>query len=103
MTPTPSVMAIGPNILRIYGLSYLLLPFNLFATDYFQSIMKPNLSMFASFSRGTVVSAAMIMLVPAFFGADNLWYSMLITELLVASFSLVHMVRCTRALGCDFN
>ena len=103
MTPTPSVMAIGPNILRIYGLSYLLLPFNLFATDYFQSIMKPNLSMFASFSRGIVVSAAMIMLVPAFFGADNLWYSMLITELLVASFSLVHMVRCTRALGCDFN
>jgi Na+-driven multidrug efflux pump len=44
MTPTAAVLEIAPFILRIYGLSYLLLPFNLFVTYYFQAMMKANIS-----------------------------------------------------------
>ncbi len=98
MTPTPSVAAIGPDILRLYGLSYLLLPFNLFATYYFQAIMKANLSVISSVARGAVISGAMILLLPKLLGAGSIWYAMLITETLVAAYSAYYMLRCTKSL-----
>ncbi len=93
MNPTPSVMEIAPGILRMYGLSYLLLPFNIFATYYFQAIMKSNISVIASLARGLVISGATIMLFPIIFGADSIWFAMLVTELLVAAFGVYYMVR----------
>lgn len=98
MTPTPSVMKIAPGILRAYGISYILLPFNLFATYYFQAMMKAEVSMIASVARGAVVSGVLIMLLPMIAGADSIWYAMLITEILVAVYSAYHMVKCTKAL-----
>lgn len=38
MTPTASVLAVAPGIIRRYGLSFLLLPFNVFSTYYFQAL-----------------------------------------------------------------
>ena len=40
MSPTDSVLQIAPGIMHIYGLAYLLLPLNIFATYYFQSVMQ---------------------------------------------------------------
>ncbi len=98
MEPTSTVLVIAPGILRAYGSSYILLPFNLFATYYFQSLMKPNISMTASLARGAVVSGAMILLLPVMLGADSIWYAMLITELVVALYCCAHMIRCTKSL-----
>jgi Na+-driven multidrug efflux pump len=98
MTPTPAVLQIAPGILRAYGISYILLPFNVFATYYFQAVMKANISMTLSVARGAVVSGAMIMLLPALAGADSIWYAMLVTELLVAAFGAYHMVKCTQKI-----
>lgn len=98
MKPTPSVLEMAPSILRAYGLSYIFLPFNLFATYYFQAMMKPNISMIASLARGAVISGAMIVLLPLVLGANSIWYSMLITEILVTVFSVIYMIRFTREL-----
>lgn len=98
MTPTESVLQIAPGILRAYGISYLLLPFNLLATYYFQALMKAKVSMIASLARGAVVSGALIFLLPVIFGPDSIWYAMLITEALVAAYGAYHMVKFDRAL-----
>lgn len=98
MTPTAAVLAIAPEIFRAYGISYLLLPFNLFATYYFQAMMKANISMVASVARGAVVSGGLIMLLPVIAGADSVWYAMMITELLVAVYGVYHMIKTTRTL-----
>ncbi len=42
MTPTEEILAIAPDIIRSYGISFLLLPFNIFSTYYFQALMKPK-------------------------------------------------------------
>ncbi len=42
MVPTDQVLAIAPGILRTYGLSFLLLPFNVFSTYYFQAVLRPG-------------------------------------------------------------
>ena len=99
MKPTPSVLEMAPSILRAYGLSYIFLPFNLFATYYFHAMIKPNISMIASLARGAVISGAMIVLLPLVLGANSIWYSMLITEILVTVFSVIYMIRFTRELG----
>lgn len=84
MTPTEGVLASAPFILRAYGLSFLLLPFNVFSTYYFQSVMRPSIAFGVSVARGLVVSAALILLLPALLGGQAVWFAMPVTELLVA-------------------
>ena len=98
MTPTPSVLEIAPGILRAYGISYILLPFNLFATYYFQAMMQANISVIASVARGAVVSGGLILLLPLIAGANSIWFAMLITELLVAAYGAYYMIKITRTL-----
>ena len=64
MSPTANVLAIAPGILRSYGISFLLLPLNIFSTYYFQSIMKAGASFFVSVMRGVVISGIMIYILP---------------------------------------
>ena len=101
MDPTPAVLEIAPGILRAYGSSFLLLPFNMFATYYFQALLKPNLSMIVSLARGLVISSALVLLLPVLIGPNSIWYAMLITEIVIAAYCGVYMVRCTKSLVPD--
>ena len=98
MNPTPEVEEIAPAIIRTFGLSYILLPFNVFTTYYFQSVMKPSLSVISSVARGIVVSGAMILLLPVLFDANSIWYAMLLTEILVAIYGVCFIISCTKKL-----
>lgn len=84
MAPTDEIYRITPFIMRSYGISFLLLPFNVFSTYYFQSVMKPAASLGISILRGLVVSGILIWLLPVIAGADSLWFAMPVTELAVA-------------------
>ena len=84
MAPTESVLQIAPMIIRAYGLSFLLLPLNIFSTYFFQSILQPKISLIVSLLRGVVISGILILVLPVLAGINALWYSMLISELFVA-------------------
>ena len=96
MTPTESILEIAPAIIRSYGISFLLLPFNIFSTYYFQALMRPTTSFMVSVARGAVISGVLIILLPAIAPANFLWFAMPITELLVAIYVAYMMVRYTR-------
>ncbi len=76
MAPTPEILAMAPAIIRTYALSFLLLPFNIFSTYYFQAIMKPTAAFIVSVARGLVISGILILLLPILTGADSLWFAM---------------------------
>lgn len=99
MNPTDSILAIAPDIIRSYSLSFLLLPLNIFSTYYFQALRKPVIAFAVSVSRGCVISGVLIMTLPLLAGADSLWFAMPVTELLVAVYAVYRMVSCTRSLG----
>ncbi|WP_208559243.1 MATE family efflux transporter [Marinilactibacillus kalidii] len=84
MAPTEGVLSIAPFIIRVYGLSFLLLPFNIFSTYFFQSTEKPRISFLISVTRGLLLSGALIILLPTVFNANAIWLAMPITELVVA-------------------
>lgn len=98
MTPTQRILEIAPSIIRSYGISFLLLPLNIFSTYYFQALMKPMASFAVSVSRGAVISGLLIYLLPAVAGADAIWFAMPITELVTAAYAVTGMRRFTREL-----
>ncbi len=98
MTPTENVLLIAPGIMRVYALSFLLLPFNVYASYYCQSTLDSPGSMTVSVSRGILLSGALIIVLPLVFGGDSVWWAMPVTELLVAVFASVRMhLRLKRA------
>lgn len=84
MAPTGEIYRIAPFIMRSYGISFLLLPLNIFSTYYFQSLMKPGASFFVSVSRGLIISGILIYTLPLMAGANSLWFAMPVTEAVVA-------------------
>lgn len=98
MTPTEKILAIAPNIIRSYGISFILLPLNIFSTYYFQALMKPATSFAVSVSRGALVSGIFIYLLPAIAGADAIWFSMPLTELIVAIYVIAMIIKYTKQL-----
>ena len=98
MTPTEEILTIAPGIIRTYGLSFLLLPLNVFSTYYFQALMKPFASFAVSVSRGALISGLLIYTLPAMAGADAIWFSMLLTELIVAACVVTLMAKYTAQL-----
>lgn len=100
MAPTEDVYRIAPFILRSYGISFLLLPLNIFSTYYFQSLMKPGASFFVSVSRGLVISGLLIYVLPLVAGGNSIWFAMLITEIIVAICVIFLIRKYTRNLAC---
>ena len=59
MSPTETILAMAPAIIRAYAISFLLLPFNIFSTYYyFQAILQPKAAFIVSVARGLVISGA---------------------------------------------
>lgn len=98
MTPTENILAIAPNIIRSYGISFILLPLNIFSTYYFQALMKPATSFVVSVSRGALISGIFIYLLPAIVGADAIWFSMPLTELIVTIYVIAMIIKYTKQL-----
>lgn len=98
MAPTPEILNMAPAIVRTYALSFLLLPFNIFSTYYFQAIMKPKAAFVVSVARGLAISGILILLLPALVSADAIWFAMPVTELLVMLYAASMIRKYTRAL-----
>lgn len=90
-----------PTIFRCYGLSFLLLPLNIFSTYYFQALMKPRTAFIASVARGLVISGILIYLLPAVFTGNAIWFAMPVTELIVAFYVIHEMTKYTRQLSTE--
>lgn len=84
---------IATDIIRRYGISFILLPFNIFSTYYFQAMMKPSTAFVVSVGRGAVISGTLVFLLLVMAGANSIWFAMPITELIVAVFVAVMMRR----------
>lgn len=93
MSPSERVLEIAPEIMRIYAISYLALPLNIFATYYFPSLGKSGAAMVVSLGRGIVLSGVLLFLLPAVFGSGALWWVMPVTEFIVAFYVITKIIR----------
>ncbi len=98
MKPTQEILNIASKIIRLYSISFILLPFNIYSTYYFQSILKPQTSFLISILRGFLISGLLIMLLPLIY-PDLIWLSMPITELIIFNYALTRMIIFTKRLN----
>lgn len=98
MDPTDEILTIAPAIIRTYALSFVLLPFNIYSTYYFQAIMKSRVSMTVSVMRGLVISGTLILTLPLLLPASSIWLSMPLTELITAVYVAAEMKKYTSIL-----
>ena len=98
MSPSKEILNIAPSIIRVYALSFLILPFNIFSTYYFQSIMKPQIAFIVSVFRGIIISGTLIILLPLI-NKNALWFAMPLTELLIMIFALIMIIINTKQLN----
>ena len=96
MAPTEEILNLAPSIVRTYALSFLLLPFNIFSTYYFQAIAQPKAAFIVSVARGLIISGILILALPILVGASSLWLAMPITELLVAIYVAINIKKYTK-------
>ena len=101
MVPTEEVLNIAPNIMRVYSISFLILPFNVYCTYYFQALLKENVATFISLARGIVISGIVLILLPLIFGGNAMWWTMVITEALVAIYAVLLMIKLQRKLRIE--
>lgn len=92
MKPTESVLNLAPNLIRFYALSFLLLPFNVVSTYYFQAILKTKISVWISLLRGIILSSIFLLLIPLIFtNKEWIFFTMNFVELLVFLFVIWNM------------
>ena len=93
MKPSDEALSISKNIMRAYFISFLILPFNVYATYYFQAIMKPTASFIIAILRGLIISGILIFVMPLIFVRDSIWYVMPITEVLTFIVTAVFFIK----------
>ena len=98
MSPTETILSMAPAIIRAYAISFLLLPFNIFSTYYFQAILQPRAAFVVSVARGLVISGALILTLPLVAGPDSLWFAMPVTELVTAVYAAASIRKYTARL-----
>ena len=101
MTPSDKILEMAPTIIRTYALSFLLLPFNIFSTYYFQALMQAKAAFVVSVARGLVISGLCILLLPKLVSADAIWFTMPITEFVIMLYALTRTRSFTKDLLQD--
>lgn len=101
MTPSDKILEMAPTIIRTYALSFLLLPFNIFSTYYFQALMQAKAAFVVSVARGLVISGLCIVLLPKLVSADAIWFTMPITEFVIILYALTRTRSFTKDLLQD--
>lgn len=81
-TSDPALIAIAADAVVVYGLSFVLAAINVMYTMLFQSTKQTFRASLISIMRGIVLSAACVFLVPRLFGAQAIWWAVVVTEAL---------------------
>lgn len=89
---TPEVIEAAPAVMRIYFISFLFMGINIWATFYFQSIMRTQASTVLTVLRGIVISAVLLYLLPVWLGINGVWWAMVCTEAIVTAITFVYII-----------
>lgn len=85
---TPEVLREAPMIYRIYFTAFLFMGINVLSTYYLQSVMRERESMVVAMSRSVVLSGALLILLPVFFGLNGVFAAIPAAELIVMMIAL---------------
>lgn len=90
---------ITENGFRIYAISFLLAGFNIYASSFFTALNNGFISALISFGRTLVFQILSVLILPALFGLNGIWSSIIVAETL----ALVLSATCIIKLRHKYN
>lgn len=90
-TSDAELIAISIRGIRINMCAFPLIGFQMVISTFYQSIGKAKLSMFLSLSRQLLFLLPMLIILPKYYGADGVWYSLPLSDIASAIVSITLM------------
>ncbi len=78
--------------LRIYSLSFMFMGYAIYGSGFFTALNDGLTSALISFLRTLVFQVIAVLALPALFGLDGIWYSIIVAEFMAMALSLTFMV-----------
>lgn len=98
MEISPEIADVTPSIIRPFFISLLVMGVNMFATYYFQSIMRSVLATVIAMLRDILLSGLLVIILPIWFGLDGIWWGMVLTEIIVFVITAIYLVTSSKKL-----
>ena len=81
LNPNKEILAMSPIAIRTYFIGFFVTGINMFIVGYFQSIVKPGISLLLCLLRGCVLSILFVKILSPLFGIVGIWASVPLAEL----------------------
>ena len=81
LNPNEEILAMSPIAIRTYFIGFFVTGINMFIVGYFQSIVKPGISLLLCLLRGCVLSILFVKILSPLFGIVGIWASVPLSEL----------------------
>ena len=86
------LFALTSHAFRLFAWSFLLAGFNIFASGFFTALNNGLISAVISFARTLVFQAACVLLLPAMFGVDGIWWAITVAEVFAFLISVLFLL-----------
>ena len=100
LNPNEAILAMAPSAIRIYFIGFFVTGINMFIVGYFQSTVKPQISLLLCLLRGCVLSILFVMILAPTLGINGIWAAVPLGEfvtLLIAFYFLKKSAKEVRA------
>lgn len=81
LNPNEEILAMSPTAIRTYFIGFFVTGINMFIVGYFQSVVKPGISLLLCLLRGCVLSILFVKILSPLFGIVGIWASVPLAEL----------------------
>ncbi len=95
MNPNEEILAMSPIAIRTYFVGFFITGVNMFIVGYFQSVVKPGISLLLCLLRGCVLSILFVMILAPTLGIVGIWAAVPLAEF-VTLFIATYFLRKTR-------
>ena len=84
LEPTEEILIMAVPAIHLYFASFLIGEWNILYGTYFQSVVRPGLSLLITLLRGVILNSILVFLLPALFGVDGIWITVTVSEFITA-------------------
>ena len=93
------LMALTVHAFRVYSIAFLLMGAAYFGSAMFTSVENGKISALIAFIEILVFELGCVMLLPMFFGADSIWWSIVVAEVAASIFTIGLLARYAKGYG----
>lgn len=80
LNPSSEVLALSATAIRIYFIGFFITGTNMFIINYFQAVVRPQISLGLCLFRGCIFNLVLVAILPVFLGVIGIWMTVPLTE-----------------------